>query len=125
MPLEFSHCATLTPSFSHPRMRSAPPGATTTAVPVALAGEGRNTDTDGSLTLLMVLSPAGDVVVASGTVQFSDPGALPGHRRITSGVCAVTSLAIATSPTAMTVRSSTDPTACLSSRPPRADRCTT
>ena len=98
MPLLFNHCATLTPSLSQPRSRSAPPGATTTAVPVALAAAGRNTVTVGSLTLVIVRSPVGEVVVASGTVQRSEPGALPGQRRISCGACATASLAIASTP---------------------------
>ena len=65
--------------------------------------------TDGSLTLLMVLSPLGAVVVASGTVQFSEPGALPGQRRISCGVWATASLAITSNPTVMTARINAPP----------------
>src|SRR4030095_12664282 len=85
MPLLFSHCATLMPSLSHANARKAPPGATTTAAPAATAGEGRNSVTLGSLTLAIVRSPAGGVVVVSATVHVSAPGALPGQRRITWG----------------------------------------
>jgi hypothetical protein len=81
----------------------------TTAVPVALAGAGRNTVTDGSLTLLMVLSPLADVVVTSATVHFSEPGALPDQRRLSCGVCAAASLAIASNPTVMTARINAQP----------------
>src|SRR5688572_7136908 len=104
MPLLFNHWATLTPSLSQPRSRSAPPGATTTAVPVAFPAAGRNTVTVGSLTLVIVRSPVGEVVVTSGTVQASEPGALPGHSRISCGACATASVAIARSALGMTAR---------------------
>src|SRR4029079_334225 len=104
MPLLFNHCATLPPSLSQPRSRSAPPGATTTAAPVALAAAGRKMVTVGSLTFVIVRSPVGEVVVASGMVQPSEPGALPGHRRISCGTCATASLAIARSPILISAR---------------------
>src|SRR5204862_5587440 len=68
---------------------------TTIAVPVATAGGGRNTVTDGSLTFAIVRSPEGDVVTVSGIVQDSEPGAFPGHSLISAGVWAAASVAIA------------------------------
>src|SRR5688572_10730550 len=122
MPLRFSHCATLTPSPSHASRRRAPPGATTAAAPVAVAAGGRYTVTLGSLTFTIVRSPAGDVVVVSGIAQFSDPGALPGQRRISCGVCAATSTASATTAAASTAQMGRDialPHAFLLDRPDR------
>ena len=50
MPRSLSHSAAFTPSLSNASTRSAPPGAITTAAPVAMAGSGKNTDSVGSLT---------------------------------------------------------------------------
>src|SRR5688572_5259574 len=103
-PLLFNHCATMPPTLSQPSSRSAPPGATTTAFPVAFPASGRNTVTVGSLTLVIVRSPVGEVVVTSGMAQASEPGALPGHSRISCGACATALLAIASSPILITAR---------------------
>jgi hypothetical protein len=54
--------------------------------------------------LVIVRSPVGEVVVASGIVQPSEPGALPGQRRISCGACATASLAIASSRLLMTAQ---------------------
>ena len=124
-PLAFSHSAARTPSLSQPRIRSAPPGATTTAAPVAAAASGRKTVRVGSLTLAMIRSPAGDRVVVSAIVQFSEPGARPGQRRISSRVCAAACMAIASRPvTSAMQRGRTMATSCLSSARSRPARCT-
>jgi hypothetical protein len=49
--------------------RNAPPGAMTTAVPVAIAGSGRKTVSVGSLTLATTRSPDGEAVTVSATFQ--------------------------------------------------------
>ena len=54
----------------------------TIAAPVAFGGSGRNTVSVGSLTFETVRSPDGDIVTDSETDQDSEPGALPGQRRI-------------------------------------------
>ncbi len=87
MPLLFSHSATRVPSASKDRACSAPPGATTIAAPFDFTASGRYTVRVGSLTFVATRLPP-RLFMDSGTVQFSEPGALLGHSRSSTGSAA-------------------------------------
>src|SRR5580704_18179655 len=79
----------LKPSWSDHSSLWPPPGAMTTAAPVAVSLEGRYTITEGRWMLEVTCSPCGVMRTASGAVFPSDPGAPLGQRKTTGGSSAI------------------------------------
>src|SRR6185312_6575256 len=77
-PRSLSHSATFVPSLSQERNRNPPPGATTTAVPLAMPFLGRNGVRVGRTTFRTVLLPL-EPVMRSFLAHISEPGAVPGQ----------------------------------------------